>query len=260
MSSLLRAWYVFLALAFLTFILTAFVGQVPYQLSSAIAPPAQLFYQVGSSLNGTVISLLDRRNLRRDNALLQERAARLETENRELTLQLERLQQLEQVRDTQSSAAKLTAPVTAVSPSPIIRSVTLGRGAEGGVRVNMPATTPEGLVGIVTDVTARSSSVRAVTDPESAVGVTVRERGGQGIAVGIPGGLLRVVNFSPEAAVQVGDIVETSSRGGLFPQGIRVGVVTEVPPRSANSLRSEFVVRPSVDIPMLSDVVLLEPL
>lgn len=260
MSSLLRAWYVFLALAFFTFIVSAFVGQVPYRLSSAIAPPTQLFYRVGASLNGTVISLLDRRNLRRDNALLQERAARLEDENRELRLELERLGALLAVRETQSRAAALSAPVTEVSPSPIVRNLTLGLGQADGVRVNMPVTTPGGLVGLVTDVGARSASVRAITDLESAVGVTVRERGGQGVAVGIPGGLVRVVSFNPEAAVQVGDIVETSSRGGLFPRGIKVGTITEIPPRNPNSLRLEFVVKPAVDISMLMDVVLLEPL
>ncbi len=260
MFSLLRAWYLFLALAFLTFFLTAFVGQLPYGLSSAVAPPSRLFFQVGASLRGTVVSLLDRRNLRRDNRLLQERLETALGEKRALELQLSRLEQLVVVQDSQSAAARFTAPVVEVSPSPIIRRLTLGRGLSSGVVLDMPVTTPAGLVGIVTDVSARTASVRAITDPESAVGVTVRGRGGQGLAVGIPGGLVRVVNFDPQAPVQVGDIVETSSRGGLFPQGVTVGAVTEVPLRNANSLRLEFVVRPAVEVSMLFEVVLLEPL
>lgn len=260
MSSLLRAWYLFLALAFVTFFFIAFVGQLPYALSSAIAAPGQLFFRVGATLRGTAVSLVDRRNLRRDNALLQARLAQAESDKRQLELQLERLEELLVVRDQYSSAARLVAPVYGVSPSPVIRSVTLGRGSAGGVVANMPAMTPAGLVGIVTDVSAGRATVRAITDPDSAVGVSVRGRGGQGVAVGIPGGLVRVINFDQEVPVEVGDIVETSSRGGLFPQGVTVGTVIEVPPRNPNSLRVEFLVRPAVDIGMLTSVVLLEPL
>lgn len=124
----------------------------------------------------------------------------------------------------------------------------------------MPATAPAGLVGVVTDVAPRTASVRAITDPESAVGVTLRERGGQGVAVGIPGGRLRVTDFTLSEPVRPGDVVETSGRGGLFPRGLTVGTVVQVPPRNPNDLRTSFVIQPTVDPTLLLDVTLLEPL
>ena len=257
---MLRAWYVFLALGLVTFMFAAFIGRVPYVLTSAVAPPTQLFYRVGVSLRDAGTSVLDRRDLRTENTALETRLAELQTRNRALELDLERLQDLLSVRETQSSGAVLSATVLEVSPSPLVRRVTLAQGSAAGVRPNMPVTTPAGLVGVVTDVSQRRATVRAITDPESAVGVTLREGGGQGVAVGIPGGLVRVEDFKEDVPVKVGDVVETNSRGGFFPRGITVGTVVEVPPRNPNDLRVQFTVRPAVDATLLTDVILLEPL
>lgn len=128
----------------------------------------------------------------------------------------------------------------------------------------MPVTVPNGLVGIVTDTTPNSALVRTIIDPESQVGVTVRDpngqaRGGQGVAVGEVSGLLRVT-YSERDPVHVGDYVETSSRGGLFPRGILVGVIVRVEPRDPNSLQTTFMVQPAVDLTLLEEVSLIEPL
>jgi rod shape-determining protein MreC len=258
MSSLLRTWYVFLGLGFLTFVFTAFTGQIPFALSSAIALPNQLFFKLASNIRSSAQSMTDRRNVRAENEDLKQQVFSLETENRALEVQLERLEQLLQVRETQSPAAILTAPVTATSSSPILRQLTIGRGSKHGVMANMPVTVPAGLVGLVTDVKAGSSSVRTIVEPQSKVGITVRDKGGQGIAVGEIGGKVRVINFIENEPIEVGDIVETSSRGGLFPRGLLLGKVIEPPIRNPNDLRIEFIVEPAVDVMTLLEVTLIE--
>jgi rod shape-determining protein MreC len=258
MSNLLRAWYVFLGLGFLTFLFTAFTGQVPYRLSSAIALPNQLFFSLATNIRQTAVSMMDRRNVRAENEDLKQQVFSLATEKRALEVQLERLEQLLKVRETQSPAALLTAPVTSTSSSPILRQLTIGRGSNQGVARNMPVTVPAGLVGLVTDVTGSSSSVRTLTEPQSKIGISVRDKGGQGIAVGEIGGKVRVINFIEDLPVEVGDIVETSSRGGLFPRGLLVGEVIEPAIRNPNDLRIEFVVEPAVDVMTLQEVTLIE--
>src|SRR5690606_2637456 len=123
----------------------------------------------------------------------------------------------------------------------------------------MPVTVPQGLVGIITEVTANTAVVRTIVDPQSRVGVSVRDRGGQGVVVGDVADQLRVTRFIQSQEVQVGDLVETSSYGGLFPIGVLVGVVQEVLPPDPNDLRRSFLVRPSVDLATLREVVLLAP-
>jgi rod shape-determining protein MreC len=256
---LLRAWYVFLALGLLTFIFTAFLGQAPYVLSSAVALPTQLPYRLAANLRQAAISMLDRRALRLENQSLQSQLAESETKRRQLELDLERLEDLMAVREAYSPGAVSSLSVIGISPGAIIKEVTLAGGQNRGIRPNMPVTTPQGLVGLVTEVLPHSSRVRAITDPQSRVGVTVRGRGGQGVAVGIPGGRVRVLNFIEDETVRLGDVVETSSRGGFFPRGITIGTVVELPPRDPNNLRSELVVEPAVDVTTLLEVVLIEP-
>jgi cell shape-determining protein MreC len=67
------------------------------------------------------------------------------------------------------------------------------------------------------------------------------------VAIGEVDGVVRVDRFVAEDAVEVGDLVETSAVGGLFPRGLRVGVVVEVLPQDPNELRRSFLVAPAVD-------------
>lgn len=260
MSRLFRAWYVFLALGLLTFILTAFVGSLPYSLSAAVALPHNLLHGMGRNIRQAVLDTVDRRNYQQEIARLERRVAELEARNRQLMLDNENFAQIRLVRESQSPGVVSTAPVIGVDSSPLLSRITLGLGRADGVRKNMPVTVPEGLIGLVTDVTERTATVRAITDPESRVGVTVRDRGGQGVAVGELGGLVRVTNYYPNDPVQVGDLVETSSRGGLFPRGIHLGEIIEVLPPDPNQLRIEFLVKPAVEVPNLLEVALIEPL
>lgn len=259
MSDLLRAWYVFLALGLATFALTAFVGRAPTTLSVTVAMPHQIPYRAGVQLRQTFASLADRRELRAENARLQEELARTRQRGRSLELEIARLQEVLAIRAAQSPGVEMTAPVVGGAPGVTLQRLTLGTGRAGGVEEGMPVTAPAGLVGIVTEVTQGRSVVRTILDPESRVGASVRGRGGQGIAVGEVGGGVRVRRFVEEEPVQVGDVVETSSYGGLFPRGVRIGVVREVLPPDPNELRREFLVQPSVGFSTLLEVALITP-
>ena len=252
-----RAGYVFLALAGLTFVLVSFVGAPPFALSSAVALPTRLFFTAGANLRQAVVSVTDRRDFGAEVSALEKRVAELEGEKRRLELELETLTQIREVRLSQSPGVVTTAPVVGADLSPLISHLTLGKGRAGGVAKDMPVTVPAGLVGVVVGVTERSAGVRTLLDPESRVGVSVRGRGGQGVAAGEPGGVLRVKAYSENEPVEVGDVVETSARGGLFPRGIPVGRVARIEPKSG--ARLEFLVEPAVDIPNLLEVALIEP-
>jgi rod shape-determining protein MreC len=259
LSSLEKAWYTFLVLAVLTFLSVAFVGQAPLALSSAVALPHDLPYALSVNLRQTLDSAADRRDFRAEAERLRLRVLALEDTNRRLEDRVDSLRTIVAVREDQSHGVVLSATVTGVDPSPLLARLTLGQGAAGGVAQGMPVTVPEGLVGVVTAVSERSASVRTITDPEARVGVAVRGRGGVGTAAGEPGGLLRVL-YDERERVEPGDLVETSSRGGLFPRGIVVGTVVQVKPRDPNSLRTELIVRPAVDLRGLLEVALIEPI
>lgn len=259
MSSLLRAWYAFIGLGLFTVLFTAFVGQVPADLTAAVALPQQALHRAGTNVRLALESAVDRRDHRaRISALEIELAAEREAA-RQLQLELDRYRDVVRVAQAQSPGVMALAPVVGGDAGAELGRLRVGLGAGSGVSRNMPVTVPAGLVGIVTEVADGSAVVRTVVDPQSRVGVTVRGKGGQGVAVGEVGGLVRVSRFMLEHPVAVGDVVETSSFGGLFPAGISVGEVVEVLPPDPNDLRRTFIVRPSVELATLQQVVLLAP-
>jgi rod shape-determining protein MreC len=259
LPSFVRAWYVFVGLALLTFALTAFVGRVPSSLSAAIGLPHVALYRAGVHLRESVAAMLERYEYRSRVEALEGRVVTLEEANRRLELQAASLERLLAARRDQSPAAVASVPVIGRSSTGVSDTLTLGAGSGAGLMATMPVTTADGLVGLVTDVTARSAAVRTLLDPRSRVGVTVRGRGGQGVAVGDLDGRVRVDRFVAEDPVEVGDVVETSAVGGLFPRGLRVGVVVEVLPQDPNELRRSFLVAPAVDLATTLDVVVIAP-
>ncbi|MEZ4631905.1 MAG: rod shape-determining protein MreC [Deinococcales bacterium] len=175
-------------------------------------------------------------------------------------MQLESFRKILGVRVFQSPGVVSTAPVTGVSSSPLSSKLTLGAGKADGVLNYMPITVPSGLVGIVTDTSENSATVRTILDPLSRVGITVKDKGGQGIAIGQSDGRIRVIEYFEDEKIAIGDTVETQSRGGLFPRGILVGEVISILPKDPNKLTIEFLVKPAADIPNLIEVSLIKPL
>ena len=258
MSNLLRTWYILIALGLLSFALSAFIGKIPYQISANVAIPTQIFFRAGANIRNAGASLADRRDLQKLNLELNSQLAELKKDNRRLELELQDLTDLLQVRESISPGAKLVAPIIGISSDTVLTSLTIGKGSKDGIRVDMPVTSPDGLVGLVTGVVNHKSSVRAITDPQSRVGISVRGGGGQGVVIGVPGDKLMVIDFIEEKPVKLGDIIETRSLGGLFPQGITVGVVSEIPIRDPNDLRIKFALAPAVNIRLLEKVVLIQ--
>ncbi len=259
MGSLQRAWFLFLVLGVITSVFASLVGLAPASLTSAVAMPHNLLQRAGTNLRMALISLADRSDLRQVLSDSEEHVRELEALNRDLQLRVDQLTEVLQVQADQSPGVVLTAPVTGISTSVLISRLTLGKGTRDGVLQNMVATVPQGLVGMVTETATGSSVVRVVTDPQSRVGVTVSGRGGQGVAVGLPGGTIRVIDFIESEPVRVGDRVETSSLGGLYPRGVLVGTVVEVPPADPNEIRSTFLVQPAVELSTLLEVALIAP-
>jgi len=259
LSNLLRAWYAFLGLGLLTIALAALVGRLPADLTATVALPHDMLHRAGTNLRLSVDNLLDRRDLRATVAGLETDLAAAEQEQRFLELEVQRLEQVLEVRRMQSPGVVATAPVIGGSVGPDISRLILGLGNRDGIMRNMPVTVPAGLVGLVSETTGTNAVVRTVADPQSRVGVSIRGKGGQGVLVGDVANQLRVTRFQVDDPVEVGDLVETSSFGGLFPIGILVGEVIEVLPPDPNEIRRSFLVRPSAELATLREVVILAP-
>ena len=196
--------------------------------------------------------------------------ADLRDENRRLTAEVQRLraaeranQQLagenQELRRTLRMAARcgcrtVGATVVASSGSNFQWSVTIDAGSRQGVGRDMAVINADGLVGRVTSASPEYATVLLAIDPTS--GVAAR------LANGAVAGLVRGqgsegLSFEPlhaGASVSVGDLVVTQGyAGGVFPNGLPIGLVEEVGPPRAGLVRT-VTVRPFADAGALDQV------
>ncbi len=150
----------------------------------------------------------------------------------------------------------------------------LSRGTRDGIEPGQTVLSPEGLVGRVVSATATSSRAIPLCDGESRVAVEIRSRSGAPARAILSGGgfargdraleALRVAApftadwIGRSADVAPGDPVFTSGLGGVYPPGVKVGIVVSAEPDETR-LWQRARVAPHVDFPALRRVFVLVP-
>ena len=148
-------------------------------------------------------------------------------------------------------------------PGPFEQELTISAGSNDGVEENAPVITPDGLVGIVTEVTDVTAKVTLLTDGSSAVGAEdLRTRAKGLVKPGRPGSDVLVLdNVRKDLIVRRGDkVISAGSQRGkapsLYPRGIPIGVVTYVN-QSDIDYYKRILVKPFVDFDELESVIVL---
>jgi rod shape-determining protein MreC len=145
------------------------------------------------------------------------------------------------------------------------QAIVVAAGSSNGVRVNDPVVTGDGLVGLVTRVTAGTARIQLLTDEEAAVSAVDLRSGAPGIVLHSRGTRETLVldRVRKKDVVKVGDEVVTSGwRAGplssLYPKGIPIGKVTSVG-QTDTDLFQQVQVDPFVDFGTLDAVLVLVP-
>jgi rod shape-determining protein MreC len=215
-----------------------------------------VFYVGASNLRGFVDTLVNQRDLRDENAALRTRVAVLETDNKRLTDEVRKLEEVTQIRATISPGVTVVAQVVGVQFDSLNALIRINKGSNDGVQEKMVVTTPLGLVGEVMKVEARTAMVRTLLDAEFRVGIKVGNLPGTALARGVAGRFLRATNYRG-GAVKLGDKVSSANvAGGAFPP-IPVGRVTKRIELSGDTLGLTLEIAPVVDINALEQVYLL---
>jgi len=203
---------------------------------------------------------------------LRDRYVGLERENRDLRLMVVRLVEANsRLRDAKAENERLRrmlgfrergyrrvvpAEVIGWDESSVGLHLEVDQGSLSGVEVGHPAVSVDGLVGKVVEVNAYTSWLTTLLSPECAVSALDQRSRVRGI-VGwrYPKGLeLRHVAIG--ADVMEGDEIVSSGLGGVFPKGLRIGVVEEVEDRLGDLFRT-IRLRPVADFDRLEEVAVL---
>jgi len=232
---------------------------LPGEFAARTAPLFGFSFRLGQNAKASMAAILDRRNLRAEQRRMQAELQQLQQENQRLTLENRKLQATLRMQAIQGLGVVAVVPVIDDDLSGLYSRLYLGAGSAQGLRVGMPVTAANGLVGVITAVTQNNAVVRTLLDPESRVGVRLASAPGRGVAYGVPPRMLRV-EIAPEASVRPGDKVVSGALQGLYPAGITVGTVEQVLPLSPGALRKVIMVRPAVQLSLLEEVQVLRPL
>lgn len=232
----------------------------PFQVAAErVAAPFEDGYRW---LDGLFTARSEAERLRKENDVLRQQAARIELATRENA----RLKALLAFRDGPSFPGGYDGVAAAVIGRPagaFSQAVVIAAGSNDGVRRNDPVVTQDGLVGLVTRVSARTARVTLLTDDRSAVSAV--DAGTEAAGVVRHGRAARstlVLDRVPkEDVVRVGDTVVTAGwrvgqLSSLYPRGIPIGRVTSVG-QADTDLYKQVLVEPFADFRSLDSVLVL---
>lgn len=145
-----------------------------------------------------------------------------------------------------------TVPARVVSVGPVGTfewTATLDAGSDDGLRKGMSVVTGAGLVGRTTEVSARTSHVLLLADPEFKVGGTLIGQSALGFAVGHGSKPMTYSLASTRSMVRKGAVLLTTGSDTYAP-GIPIGTVTSVTP-DTNAISRTAIIAPFVDVSAL---------
>ena len=144
-------------------------------------------------------------------------ARKLEAENKELKSLLR--------FDPGPDAKFISARAIAEIGSTFARVLLINVGEDKGMRTDLAVMTGDGVVGRVISAGERSSRVLLLTDINSHVPVLVGEKATRAILEGNNTENPSIKFVDSDAGLSPGDLITTSGHGGIYPQGLPIGVV-----------------------------------
>ncbi len=231
----------------------------PFQRATftVVAPVDHAVATLASPVVNFVDGLVNAGRLRDENERLREEIKRLRAESGSSAGaaaridQLERMLQLHESSEIRGVVARVVVPRESNADATVLIDV----GSRDGIVEGFPVVDPDGLVGVVEEVSFSTSRVRLVIDPRFGAGARLAQSRDVGAVVGNGSERLHLKLIDPRVRAQEGEAVVTSGAAGgsSFPPDITIGRVASVrAPEGA--LEAAIEVEPAVNLSRLEFV------
>ncbi len=235
-------------------------------ISVPMKPVQGFLSSVGQKVEDILSYFKDIEDVKKENDMLRAEVAELKKQNREMATLESKNEELRRALSLKEQFGGYTihgANIIAVDPSNWFSVFKIDIGNTDGIYTDAPVVTNgKGLVGRVVSSDISTSNVQTIIDAQSAIsGWIAKAGGGHAIVRGdmeLKGKGLCKMDYIPlEVDVEVGDVIETSGLGGIYPKGIVIGEVIEV--RKSNSeLDRHAIIQPAADFKRLEEVFVLK--
>jgi len=214
-----------------------------------ISPIGSYFSDVGSNFENFFSSIFNISNLQEENA-------QLSSEVNELRAEVARLNEVQSENKSlrhdldfveKSGFEYIPATVMAYDPANVRGMVTVYKGKKDGIEVGMAAVSEGYLIGRAYEVGDNYTKIILITDPTSAIPVSIQNTNTNGLARGELGSGLSMEKIPQGEKVSIGDIVITSGLGGEIPRGIIIGKIENID-SNENSLFITASIRPQANL------------
>ena len=174
----------------------------------------------------------------------------------------ERLRELLNLREKNSSFEMESCKVVLWSTSNWSSSFTLSKGSNSGIEMGDPVVTEYGVVvGQVTELGDTWATCSTVIDVDMSVGAYIGETGSSGMVVGefslMKQKQAKLTYLADGAQLFLGDEVLTSGQGGAFPAGLLIGTISAVQSEAGGQIEYG-IIEPACDLDSLVQVFIIK--
>lgn len=267
-----KAWLIFvLVITVIAVIMmgVAFAKKTDTALGDGVAgvvlkPFQTAFSFVSDKVGGFFDFWGDMKTLKEENLALSEQVDLLAAENRELSgyrTENQRLRELLSLKESGAWGETVGCDIIAKDPGNWFNIFTIDKGKNDGISVNDVVVTAKGLVGRISEIGPNTAKVVSIIDANSSVGALVTRTQDIAIADGELAlgeeGLCRLNYVTSGAKLVVGDTIETSGLGGIYPKGILIGSVSEALD-SVSGISGYAIIKPAVDFERIREVLVIK--
>jgi rod shape-determining protein MreC len=167
-----------------------------------------------------------------------------------------RLQALVNFRSHYISST-VAAQVIGTSGTDQSHMLLIDKGADAGLKPDMPVITPDGIVGKLRDVFPHSAQVLLISDQTAGAGVILESTRIRAILKGTPSGRIQIGNLTADSRIQPGEKVLTSGGDQVFPRGLPVGTVESIAPDPDHQPYTAIRIQPAAKLTQLEEVLII---
>ncbi len=151
-----------------------------------------------------------------------------------LQLEVSRLESLLGTAGEINTQSLQIATVTFYSNNPLSQYLTLDKGQLKKVVEQQTVIDSKGIMGQIISTTPTSSRVLLITDPDHQIPIRIQRTGQRGILSGTGHDTTQLEFIPKNSMVEIGDLLESSGLGGVFPAGYPVAVITQIENKAGN--------------------------